>query len=276
MELVKTVNLKKYFPVTGGLFMKVIGYVKAVDNVNISIRKGETYGLVGESGSGKTTLGRTIIKLIEPTSGRIIFDNVDITDLKGRRLRGLRRRMQIVFQDPYASLHPRKKVREIVGEPLVIHGVCKWSDVDEYVGDILLRVGLRPSDMYKYPHEFSGGQRQRIAIARALILKPDFIVLDEPTSSLDVSVQARILNLLNALKREFNLTYLLITHDISVVSYMSDRIGVMYLGQIIEEVSKKELFENPLHPYTKILLSSIPIPDPEAVKSRIIPHAIAM
>jgi len=267
-DLVRTEDLKKYFPVTKGLFSKVVGYVKAVDRVTLSIKKGETFGLVGESGSGKTTFGRTILRLIEPTSGRIYFENTDITNLKGKALRSIRRKMQIVFQDPYASLHPRKKVKDIVGEPLIVHNICKKNEVENYVKDILVKVGLDPKDIYKYPHEFSGGQRQRIAIARALILNPSFIVLDEPTSSLDVSVQARILNLLNLLKKKFGLTYLLITHDIAVVDYMSDRIGVMYLGRIIEIADKRELLNNPLHPYTKMLLSSVPVPDPKIAKSR--------
>ncbi len=267
-DLVRTEDLKKYFPVTKGLFSKVVGYVKAVDRVTLSIKKGETFGLVGESGSGKTTFGRTILRLIEPTSGRIYFENTDITNLKGKALRSIRRKMQIVFQDPYASLHPRKKVKDIVGEPLIVHNICKKNEVENYVKDILVKVGLDPKDIYKYPHEFSGGQRQRIAIARALILNPSFIVLDEPTSSLDVSVQARILNLLNSLKKKFGLTYLLITHDIAVVDYMSDRIGVMYLGRIIEIADKRELLNNPLHPYTKMLLSSVPVPDPKIAKSR--------
>ena len=267
-DLIQTVDLRKYFPVTKGLFSKVIGYVKAVDGVTLKIRKGETFGLVGESGSGKTTFGRTILRLIEPTSGKIFFEGIDITKLKGKSLRSIRRKMQIVFQDPYASLHPRMKIKDIVGEPLIVHNICKRNEVENFVKDILVKVGLDPEDIHKYPHEFSGGQRQRIAIARALILNPSFIVLDEPTSSLDVSVQARILNLLNSLKRKFNLTYLLITHDISVVDYMSNRIGVMYLGRIIEIAEKRELLNNPLHPYTQMLLSSVPIPDPKIAKSR--------
>ncbi len=261
-------DLKKYFPVRGGVAMRVIGYVKAVDGVSISIEKGETFGLVGESGSGKTTLGRTVLKLTEPTSGRIIFDGKDITHLKGKEMIPLRREMQIVFQDPYRALHPRKRVKDIIGEPLVIHEKVSESEIRERVAEMLKLVGLNVEHMDRYPHEFSGGQRQRIVIARALILRPKFIVLDEPTSALDVSVQAKILNLLNDLKERFQLTFLLISHNLAVVQYMSHRIGVMYLGKLVEVADSDELFENPLHPYTHALMSAIPVPDPKLAKKK--------
>ncbi|MDW8035104.1 MAG: ABC transporter ATP-binding protein [Candidatus Korarchaeum sp.] len=261
-------DLKKHFPVRGGIAIRVVGYVRAVDGVSFDIRKGEIFGLVGESGSGKTTLGRTAIKLLEPTSGRIIFKGRDITNLRGKDLLQLRREMQIVFQDPYRALHPKKRVKDIIGEPLIIHEGADERTIREKVSEILKLVGLNPEHINRYPHEFSGGQRQRIVIARALVLRPEFIVLDEPTSALDVSVQAKILNLLSDLKREFDLTYLLISHNLAVVRYMSERVGVMYLGKLIELASTEELFESPLHPYTKGLLSSIPIPNPKVAKRK--------
>ncbi|MCS7103907.1 MAG: ATP-binding cassette domain-containing protein, partial [Candidatus Korarchaeum sp.] len=253
-------DLKKHFPVRGGIAIRVVGYVRAVDGVSFDIRKGEIFGLVGESGSGKTTLGRTAIKLLEPTSGRIIFKGRDITNLRGKDLLQLRREMQIVFQDPYRALHPKKRVKDIIGEPLIIHEGADERTIREKVSEILKLVGLNPEHINRYPHEFSGGQRQRIVIARALVLRPEFIVLDEPTSALDVSVQAKILNLLSDLKREFDLTYLLISHNLAVVRYMSERVGVMYLGKLIELASTEELFESPLHPYTRGLLRAIPNP----------------
>lgn len=261
-------DLKKYFPVRGGVMMRVIGHVKAVDGVSIFIGKGEVFGLVGESGSGKTTLGRTVLKLTEPTGGRIFFDGRDITDLSGKELIPLRREMQIVFQDPYKALHPRKRVKDIVGEPLIIHEGASDTEVRRRVAEILKLVGLNVEHMDRYPHEFSGGQRQRIVIARALILRPKFMVLDEPTSALDVSVQAKILNLLSDLKEQFDLTFLLISHNLAVVQHMSNRIGVMYLGKLMEVAPSQELFENPLHPYTKALISAIPIPDPKLAKKK--------
>jgi len=261
-------DIKKYFPVRGGVLMKVIGEIKAVDGVSMDIGEGETFGLVGESGSGKTTLGRVVLKLIEPTSGRIFFDGRDITELRGKELLPLRREMQIVFQDPYKALHPKKKVKDIVGEPLIIHEGLRGKEVEERVSEMLKLVGLNPEHMHRYPHEFSGGQRQRIVIARALILRPKFIVLDEPTSALDVSVQAKILNLLSDLKEKFGLTYLLISHNLAVVRHFSNRVGVMYLGKLVEVAPTEELFENPRHPYTIGLISSIPVPDPKLVKSR--------
>jgi oligopeptide/dipeptide ABC transporter ATP-binding protein len=261
-------DIKKYFPVRGGVLMKVIGEIKAVDGVSMDIGKGETFGLVGETGSGKTTLGRVVLKLIEPTSGRIFFDGRDITELRGKELLPLRREMQIVFQDPYKALHPKKKVKDIVGEPLIIHEGLRGKEVEERVSEILKLVGLNPEHMHRYPNEFSGGQRQRIVIARALILRPKFIVLDEPTSALDVSVQAKILNLLSDLKEKFGLTYLLISHNLAVVRHFSNRVSVMYLGKLVEVAPTEELFENPRHPYTIGLISSIPVPDPKLVKSR--------
>ncbi|MCE4603631.1 MAG: ABC transporter ATP-binding protein [Aeropyrum sp.] len=263
--LLEAHNLKKYFPVRGILFTK--GYVKAVDDVTLGIPRGKTLGLVGESGSGKTTLGRVILRLEEPTSGRIVFDGQDVTRLKGRALKEFRRRAQIIFQDPYGSLNPRKTVYSLIAEPMKVHGV-RVEDTREYIIKLLYQVGLNETHLYRYPHEFSGGQRQRIAIARVLALRPEFIVLDEPTSALDVSVQAQILNLLKDLQRTYNLTYLFISHDLGVVRYMSDYIAVMYLGKIVEMASSDELFEKPLHPYTKTLLSSIPIPDPKIAKSK--------
>jgi oligopeptide/dipeptide ABC transporter ATP-binding protein len=261
-------DIRKYFPVRGGVLMKVIGEIKAVDGVSMDIGEGETFGLVGETGSGKTTLGRVVLKLIEPTSGRIFFDGRDITELRGKELLPLRREMQIVFQDPYKALHPKKKVKDIVGEPLIIHEGLRGKEVEERVSEMLKLVGLNPEHMHRYPHEFSGGQRQRIVIARALILRPKFIVLDEPTSALDVSVQAKILNLLSDLKEKFGLTYLLISHNLAVVRHFSNRVGVMYLGKLVEVAPTEELFENPRHPYTIGLISSIPVPDPKLVKSR--------
>jgi len=266
--MLKLQDIKKYFPVRGGVFMRVIGEIKAVDGVSIDIGEGETFGLVGESGSGKTTLGRVVLKLIEPTSGRIFFNGRDITELRGKDLLPLRREMQIVFQDPYKALHPKKKVKDIIGEPLVVHEGLRGEELESRVSEMLKLVGMNPEHMHRYPHEFSGGQRQRIVIARALILRPKFLVLDEPTSALDVSVQAKILNLLSDLKEEFRLTYLLITHNLAVVKHVSNRVGVMYLGKLVEVAPTEELFENPVHPYTMGLISSIPVPDPKLAKSR--------
>ena len=265
--LVETIDLKKHFTFKEGILGKPI-IVRAVDGVSLTINKGEVFGLVGESGSGKSTLGRLILRLIEPTSGRILFDGTDITKVRGKKLRELRRKMQIVFQDPYTSLHPRKKVLDIVGEPLAVHDNLSKEQIADRVARALTSVGLEEEHMYRYPHEFSGGQRQRIAIARALVLEPEFIVLDEPTSALDVSVQAKILNLLLDLKERFNLTYLLISHNIAVIDYMSNRIGVMYLGKLMELAERDELIRRPLHPYTRALLSSVPIPDPRVAKKR--------
>ena len=272
--LLEVNNLKMYFPVTEGvIFQKKIADVKAVDDVTFSINKGEALGLVGESGCGKTTTGRCILQLYKPTSGQVIFNDVDVTALGKKDLRNMRREMQIIFQDPYGSLNPRMTCGDIVGEPLKVHKLT--SNKGEYrdrVSELLLTCGLNPYMADRYPHEFSGGQRQRIGIARALAVNPSFIVCDEPVSALDVSIQAQIVNLLEDLQDQLGLTYLFIAHDLSVVKHISDRIAVMYLGHIVEVADRNELYENPIHPYTKALLSAIPIPDPllEADRERII------
>jgi len=266
MILVKTENLKKYFPVRGGLFSRAVNYVKAVDDVSFSITEGETFGLVGESGCGKTTLGRTILRLVPPTSGKIFFENRNIMDLRDEEMRRLRREMQIVFQDPYWSLDPRMTVKDIIAEPLKAHLSLDRETLENRVIELLEIVGLKETHMYRYPHEFSGGQRQRIGIARAIALTPKFIVLDEPTSALDVSVQAQILNLLKNLQKRLKLTYLFISHDLSVVQHLSTKIGVMYLGKLVEVGASEKIFSDPLHPYTKALLSAVPLPDPDLRK----------
>jgi oligopeptide transport system ATP-binding protein len=261
-------HLKKYFPVKGGFWSKTIGYVHAVDDVSFYLYKGETLGLVGESGCGKSTTGRLILKLLEPTAGKILFEGRDISRLDRKRLKSLRRELQLIFQDPYASLNPRMTVGSIVGEAFIIHNVGNGREVEDRTAALLRKVGLHADHMRRYPHEFSGGQRQRIGIARALALNPKIIVADEPVSALDVSIQAQVINLLQDLKGEFQLSYLVIAHDLSVVEYMSDRVAVMYLGKIVEMAPGGELYKNPRHPYTEALLSAVPIPDPRLEKNR--------
>ena len=268
-KLIEVRNLKKYFPSGGGLMGGTGEAVKAVDDVSFSIRRGETFGLVGESGCGKSTTGRCILRLIEPTSGEVEFEGRDLRSFDSGGLRRLRREMQIIFQDPYSSLNPRMRVGEIIGEPLVIHRVGDATGRIRRVAELLELVGLKPEHSARYPHEFSGGQRQRIGIARALALNPRFVVCDEPVSALDVSVQAQIVNLLQDLQEELGLTYLFISHGLSVVEHISTRVGIMYLGRLVEVASSEEMFRNPLHPYTRALLSAIPVPDPEAKRQRL-------
>ncbi|GKV56376.1 ABC transporter ATP-binding protein [Sporosarcina sp. NCCP-2222] len=259
--LIDVKNVKKYFPIKGGVLKRTIGQLKAVDDVSFTIYKGETLGIVGESGSGKSTLGRLLIRLLDPTEGKIMFQNADITHLKQRQVRPYRQDMQIVFQDPFASLNSKMSVEQLIEEPLIVQGLLNKKERKARILEIIEKVGLRPSDRQKYPHEFSGGQRQRISIARALVLKPKFVICDEPVSALDVSIQAQVLNLMKDLQDEFGLTYLFIAHDLSVVKHISERVAVMYLGRLAEIAPKNRLYENPLHPYTKALLSSIPIID---------------
>jgi oligopeptide/dipeptide ABC transporter ATP-binding protein len=269
-NLIEVSNLVKQFPVKGGVFQRQVATVDAVDGVNLQIRSGEAVGLVGESGCGKTTLGRMLVRLLEPTSGSITFDGADITHLKQKQLKPFRRRVQIIFQDPYSSLDPRTQVGESISEGLKLHGIGNRKERRDRVNNMLEIVGLDSNAANRYPHEFSGGQRQRIGLARALILKPDFVVADEPVSALDVSVQAQVLNLLKELQRELNLTLLFIAHNLAVVEHISDRVAVMYLGRIVEITDRDSLYANPTHPYTQALLSAIPIPDPDRPRNRTI------
>jgi oligopeptide/dipeptide ABC transporter ATP-binding protein len=266
--LLQVDDLVMHFPIYRGVIQRQVGAVRAVDGVSFDIQRGETLGLVGESGCGKSTTGRTILQLYRPTSGSVHFDDVDLVHLKGEELRKTRRKMQMIFQDPYASLNPRMTVADIVGEPLVVHEVAKGKEIQDRVQHLLEIVNLNPSFASRYPHEFSGGQRQRIGIARALALQPSFIICDEPISALDVSIQAQVVNLLEELQEQFNLTYLFIAHDLSMVKHISDRVAVMYLGVIVELTSRDELYAKPLHPYTQALLSAVPIPDPIADAKR--------
>lgn len=272
--LLEVKDLKMYFPVSSGmLFQRTVGYVKAVDGVSFQVKRGETLGLVGESGCGKTTTGRCILQLYKPTSGQVIFEGQDLTKLKTKQMRAMRREMQVIFQDPYSSLNPRMTAGNIIGEPLIVHGLVKGkTEYREKVADLLQNVGLNPYMADRFPHEFSGGQRQRIGVARALSVSPKFIVADEPVSALDVSIQAQIINLLEDLQEQFNLTYLFIAHDLSVVRHISDRVGVMYLGHMAEMADRNEIYRNPIHPYTKALLSAVPIPDPvlDAQRERVL------
>ncbi|MDP6498315.1 MAG: dipeptide ABC transporter ATP-binding protein [SAR202 cluster bacterium] len=262
--ILEVTNLKMHFPVSSGfLSRKPLGYVKAVDDVSFTVSRGETLGLVGESGCGKTTTGRCILQLYKPTAGQVKFNGQELTELGTKDMRLMRREMQVIFQDPYSSLNPRMTAGNIIGEPLVVHGLVRGKDeYREKVAELLVNVGLNPYMADRFPHEFSGGQRQRIGVARALSVSPSFIVADEPVSALDVSIQAQIINLLEDLQEQFNLTYLFIAHDLSVVRHISDRVGVMYLGHLVEMAERNEIYRNPIHPYTKALLSAVPIPDP--------------
>ncbi|NQW22287.1 MAG: dipeptide ABC transporter ATP-binding protein [SAR202 cluster bacterium] len=272
--LVEVKDLQMYFPVSSGiLFQRTVANVKAVDGVSFTVKRGETLGLVGESGCGKTTTGRCILQLYKPTGGQVIFDGKDLTKMNTKQMRGMRREMQVIFQDPYSSLNPRMTAGNIIGEPLIVHGLVKSKEeYREKVADLLQNVGLNPYMADRFPHEFSGGQRQRIGVARALSVSPSFIVADEPVSALDVSIQAQIINLLEELQEQFNLTYLFIAHDLSVVRHISDRVGVMYLGHMVEMAERNEIYRNPVHPYTKALLSAVPIPDPvlDAQRERVL------
>jgi oligopeptide transport system ATP-binding protein len=268
-KLVQVRNLVKHFPITrGGLIQREVGQVKAVDGVSFDIYRGETLGLVGETGSGKTTVGRTMLRLYEPTAGEVLVEGADLFGLSGEELNHIRRRLAMIFQDPFASLNPRMTIGTIIGEPLLVHGVGPRRVRRERVQELLEQVGLNPNFINRYPHEFSGGQRQRIGIARALALHPDLIICDEPISSLDVSIQAQVVNLLEDLQDELGLTYLFIAHDLSMVRHISDRIAVMYLGKIVELADRDSIYQKPLHPYTQALMSAVPVPDPEIQQSR--------
>jgi oligopeptide transport system ATP-binding protein len=270
--LLKVDDLMMHFPIYRGVFQRQVGAVRAVDGISFDVYRGETLGLVGESGCGKSTTGRAILQLYKPTSGNVHFEGADLIKLHGEELRRMRRKMQMIFQDPYASLNPRMTVEQIVGEPLMVHNVATGKEIEDRVKNLLELVGLNPSFSSRYPHEFSGGQRQRIGVARALALQPSFIICDEPISALDVSIQAQVVNLLEELQEQFNLTYLFIAHDLSMVRHISKRVAVMYLGVIVELTSRDELYGSPLHPYTQALLSAVPVPDPmvDAQRKRII------
>ena len=263
-------DLVKYFPIKTGLFSRLTGYVRAVDGVSFNIKRGTTMGLVGESGCGKTTVGKTILRLNDKTAGQVLLNGVELHDLPRNELRKLRPKIQMIFQDPYSSLSPRLPVAEIIGEAVREHNIVPKEELDDYIDQVMKQCGLQPYHKDRYPHEFSGGQRQRICIARSIALKPDFIICDEPVSALDVSIQAQIINLMMDLQKELGLTYLFISHDLSVVEHISDTIGVMYLGNMVEYASKEQIFSNPLHPYTKALFSAIPVPDPDYKMNRII------
>ncbi|NLO36621.1 MAG: dipeptide ABC transporter ATP-binding protein [Clostridiaceae bacterium] len=269
-NILEVVQLKKYFPIKSGLLQRVVGYVKAVDGVTFNIKRGTTMGLVGESGCGKTTVGRTILRLYEKSGGQVLFNGQDIHKYNAKEMRDLRPKMQIIFQDPYSSLSPRLPVGEIISEAVREHELVPSEAFEDHIDNIMNKCGLQPYHKDRYPHEFSGGQRQRICIARALALNPEFVVCDEPVSALDVSIQAQIINLLMDLQEQFNLTYLFISHDLSVVEHISSTIGVMYLGDLVEYGSKKDIFANPLHPYTQALFSAIPVPEPGAKMNRIV------
>jgi oligopeptide/dipeptide ABC transporter ATP-binding protein len=270
MALLEVNNLKKYFPFKKGVLSRTVGQVKAVDGVSFTLKKGETLGLVGESGCGKTTVGRSILRLIEPTSGQVIFNDQNMLELESEELRKVRASLQIIFQDPFSSLDPRMNVGQIIAEPIRNHLNISRAGIRNRVADMMEKVGLHPEHINRYPHEFSGGQRQRIGIARALALNPLAIICDEPVSALDVSIQAQVINLLARLQEQMNLSYLFIAHDLSVVEHISDRVAVMYLGRIVELASDKDLYQNPLHPYSRALLSAVPIPDPEVRKKKML------
>ena len=270
MALIEVENLKKYFPVKKGILSRSVGEVRAVDGVSFTIKRGETLGLVGESGCGKTTVGRTILRLIEPTAGRVSFNGENLLELDGKQLRSLRASLQIIFQDPFSSLDPRMNVGQIIAEPIRNHVKVSKMEIRQRVADLMERVGLHPEQISPYPHEFSGGQRQRIGIARALALNPLAIICDEPVSALDVSIQAQVINLLARLQEEMKLSYLFIAHDLSVVEHISDRVAVMYLGRIVELATDKAFYQNPLHPYSQALLAAVPVPDPEISRKKIL------
>ena len=269
-NVIEVSHLVKYFPIKVGLFSRLGGYVRAVDDVSFSVKRGTTMGLVGESGCGKTTVGKTVLRLNDKTAGHVMFKGTDIHELPERELRKIRPQIQMIFQDPYSSLSPRLPVSEIIGEAVKEHNIVPASEYDDYLDRVMLQCGLQPYHKDRYPHEFSGGQRQRICIARSIALKPDFIVCDEPVSALDVSIQAQIINLLRDLQEKYKLTYLFISHDLSVVEHISDTVGVMYLGNLVEYGKKEDIFRNPLHPYTKALFSAIPVPDPTVKMNRIV------